>query len=93
MPDPQLVPGQALAHEIELGMPLPTAEGHRSLLAAHPGATGAVLTTIGLIGIAGVVIGVMFTLPYASFVGAYLVGWYAQLTDRPVLRGAEAINR
>jgi energy-coupling factor transport system substrate-specific component len=52
-----------------------------------------VLTTIGLIGIAGLVIGVMFTLPYASFVGAYLVGWYAQLTDRPVLRGAEAINR
>lgn len=52
-----------------------------------------VLTTIGLIGIAGVVIGVMVTLPYASFVGAYLVGWYAQLTDRPVLRGAEAINR
>ena len=52
-----------------------------------------VLTTIGLIGIAGVGIGVLLTLPYASFVGAYLVGWYARLTDRPVLRGAEAINR
>jgi len=32
------------------------------------------------------------TFPYATFIGAYLVGRYAQLTDRPTLR-AEAIDR
>jgi hypothetical protein len=51
-----------------------------------------VLTTIGLIGLAGVGIGVLLTLPYASFVGAYFVGGYARLTDRPALR-AETVNR
>jgi len=51
-----------------------------------------VLSTIGLIGLAALVIGVLVTLPYASFVGSYLVGRYARLTDRPALR-AEAINR
>ncbi len=36
-------------------------------------------------------IGVLVTFPYASFVGAYLAGRYARLTDRPVLR-AEAVD-
>jgi len=28
------------------------------------------------------VVGVLITFPYASFIGAYLVGRYARLTDR-----------
>ena len=55
------------------------------------GALVVVLTTIGLIGLV-VVVGVLVTFPYASFIGAYLVGRYAALTDRPVLR-AETVNR
>jgi hypothetical protein len=50
------------------------------------------LSTIGLIGAAALVIGVLVTLPYASFVGAYLIGRYARLTERPALR-AEARDR
>lgn len=49
------------------------------------------LSTISLIGLAALLIGVLLTYPYASFVGAYLVGRYARLTDPPVLR-AEAID-
>ena len=56
------------------------------------GALVVVLTTIGLIGLAAIVVGVLVTFPYATFIGAYLVGRYAQLTDRPTLR-AEAIDR
>ena len=56
------------------------------------GALVVVLTTIGLIGLAAIAIGVLVTFPYATFIGAYLVGRYAQLTDRPTLR-AEAIDR
>src|SRR5436305_4392929 len=56
------------------------------------GALVVVLTTIGLIGLAAIAIGVLVTFPYATFVGAYLVGRYAQLTDRPTLR-AEAVDR
>ncbi len=56
------------------------------------GALVVVLTTIGLIGLAAIVIGVLVTFPYATFIGAYLVGRYAQLTDRPTLR-AEAVDR
>lgn len=41
-----------------------------------------VLTTVGVVGLLGFLIGVLITLPYASFVGAYLVGYYARLTDR-----------
>ena len=41
-----------------------------------------VLSSIGLIGFAALVIGVLITYPYASFIGAYLVGQYARLTDR-----------
>src|SRR5437763_9480698 len=41
-----------------------------------------VLSSIGLIGLAALVIGVLITYPYASFIGAYLVGQYARLTDR-----------
>jgi energy-coupling factor transport system substrate-specific component len=44
------------------------------------GALVVVLTTVGVIGLALVVIGVLITFPYASFVGAYLVGVYARLT-------------
>jgi len=56
------------------------------------GALVVVLTTIGLIGLAAIAIGVLVTFPYATFIGAYLVGRYAQLTDRPTLR-AEAMDR
>jgi energy-coupling factor transport system substrate-specific component len=49
------------------------------------------LSTIGLIGLAVLVVGVLITLPYASFIGGYLVGQYARVTDRPGLR-PEAIN-
>jgi len=56
------------------------------------GALVVVLTTIGLIGFGALVIGVLVTLPYASFVGAYLVGRYASLTERPALR-AEPVDR
>ncbi len=56
------------------------------------GALVVVLTTIGLIGLAALVIGVLVTFPYATFIGAYLVGRYAQLTDRPTLR-AESVDR
>ena len=41
-----------------------------------------VLTTLGLIGFLGFLIGALITLPYASFVGAYLVGRYGEVTDR-----------
>lgn len=46
------------------------------------GALIIVLTTLGLVGLLAVVVGVLVTYPYASFVGAYLVGQYARLTDR-----------
>ena len=49
------------------------------------------LSTISLIGLAALVVGVLVTYPYASFVGAYLAGRYARLTDPPALR-AEAID-
>ena len=48
------------------------------------GALVIVLTTVGVVGLLGFLVGVLFTLPYASFVGAYLVGYYARLTDRTV---------
>ncbi|HEY9287965.1 MAG TPA: DUF4013 domain-containing protein [Candidatus Dormibacteraeota bacterium] len=44
------------------------------------GALVIVLTFVGLIGLLGLLVGVLLTLPYASFVGAYLVGLYARLT-------------
>ena len=43
------------------------------------------LSTISLIGLAALVIGVLVTFPYASFIGAYLVGRYASLTEQPAL--------
>ena len=48
------------------------------------GALVIVLTVVGVIGLLGLLVGVLVTLPYASFVGAYLVGYYARLTDRTV---------
>src|SRR5438270_3433296 len=48
------------------------------------GALVIVLTVLGLIGLAGVLIGALITLPYAGFVGAYLVGYYAKVTGRQV---------
>ena len=42
-----------------------------------------VLSSIGVIGLAALVVGVLVTYPYASFIGSYLVGQYARLTDRP----------
>ena len=56
------------------------------------GALVVALSTISLVGVAALVVGVLVTFPYASFVGAYLVGRYARLTERPAL-GAEAIDR
>jgi hypothetical protein len=55
------------------------------------GALVLALSTISLIGLAALLIGVLVTFPYASFVGAYLAGRYARLTDRPGLR-AEAVD-
>ncbi|TME44110.1 MAG: DUF4013 domain-containing protein, partial [Chloroflexi bacterium] len=52
------------------------------------GALVIVLTVLGLIGLAGVLIGALITLPYAGFVGAYLVGYYAKVTGRQVDAGA-----
>ncbi len=45
------------------------------------GALVVLLTTLGLIGLAALLVGVLLTLPYASFVGAYIVGLYARQTD------------
>jgi energy-coupling factor transport system substrate-specific component len=56
------------------------------------GALVVALSTISLIGVAALVIGVLVTFPYASFVTAYLAGRYARLTDPRALR-AEAIDR
>jgi energy-coupling factor transport system substrate-specific component len=50
------------------------------------------LSAISLVGVAALLIGVLVTFPYASFVGAYLVGRYARLTDRPRLR-PETVDR
>jgi energy-coupling factor transport system substrate-specific component len=47
------------------------------------GALVIVLSTIGLIGLVALLVGVLVTFPYASFIGGYLVGQYARLTDRP----------
>jgi len=56
------------------------------------GALVVVLSTIGLIGAAALVIGVLVTFPYASYIGAYLIGRYARLTEPPTLR-PEAVDR
>jgi energy-coupling factor transport system substrate-specific component len=56
------------------------------------GALVVVLSTIGLIGFAALVIGVLVTFPYASYIGAYLIGRYARLTEPPALR-PEAVDR
>lgn len=48
------------------------------------GALVIVLTVVGVIGLLVLLVGVLVTLPYTSFVGAYLVGYYARLTDRTV---------
>jgi membrane protein DedA with SNARE-associated domain len=50
------------------------------------------LSTISLIGVAALVVGVLISFPYASFASAYLIGRYARLTESPAL-GAEAIDR
>ena len=55
------------------------------------GALVVALSTIGLIGLAALAIGVLVTFPYASYIGAYLIGRYARLTAPPTLR-AEAID-
>jgi energy-coupling factor transport system substrate-specific component len=39
------------------------------------------LSTVGVIGLGALVIGVFVTYPYAAYVGGYLVGEYARLTD------------
>jgi hypothetical protein len=56
------------------------------------GALTVALSTIGLIGLVALLIGVLITFPYAAFIGGYLVGQYASLTDRPRLR-PEAVDR
>ena len=50
------------------------------------------LATIGFIGLVALAVGVLVTLPYASYVAAYLTGRYALLTQTPAL-GAEPIYR
>lgn len=55
------------------------------------GALVVALSTIGLIGLVVLLVGVLITFPYASFVGAHLIGQYARLTDRPGLR-PEAVD-
>jgi energy-coupling factor transport system substrate-specific component len=56
------------------------------------GALVVAISTISLIGLAALLVGVLVTFPYASFVTAYLAGRYARLTERPAL-GAQAIDR
>jgi energy-coupling factor transport system substrate-specific component len=56
------------------------------------GALTVALSTIGLIGLVALVIGVLITFAYASFIGGYLIGQYARLTDRPSLR-PESVDR
>jgi energy-coupling factor transport system substrate-specific component len=56
------------------------------------GALVVALSTISLIGLAALLVGVLVTFPYASYVGAYLAGRYAGMTELPALR-AEAIDR
>jgi hypothetical protein len=56
------------------------------------GALTVALSTIGLIGVVALLVGVLITIPYAAFVGGYLVGQYARLTDGPRLR-PEAVDR
>jgi energy-coupling factor transport system substrate-specific component len=46
------------------------------------------LATIGVIGLAALLVGVLVTFPYASYVAAYLTGRFARLTDPPELRAA-----
>ena len=48
------------------------------------GALIVMLSTIGVVGLAALVVGVLLTVPYASFVGGYLVGRYARLTEQPL---------
>src|ERR1700687_1390657 len=55
-------------------------------------ALGVALSTMSLIGLAALLVGVLVTFPYASYVAAYLSGQYARLTDRPRLR-PEAVDR
>jgi len=56
------------------------------------GALLVALSTIGLIGLVVLLVGVLITIPYASFVGAYLVGRYARVTGRPGL-WPESVDR
>jgi energy-coupling factor transport system substrate-specific component len=60
-------------------------------LAIVVGALVVAISTVSLIGLAALLVGVLVTFPYASYVGAYLAGRYAHLTDSPVLR-AEAVD-
>jgi energy-coupling factor transport system substrate-specific component len=52
------------------------------------GALVVALSFLGLVGVAALLVGLLVTFPYASFVGGYLVGRYARLTDRPVASGS-----
>jgi energy-coupling factor transport system substrate-specific component len=45
------------------------------------GALTVALSVAGLVGVALLVVGLLVTLPYSSWIGAYLVGRYAQITD------------
>jgi hypothetical protein len=57
------------------------------------GALLVALSTIGFIGLVLLLVGVLITFPYASFVGAYLVGQYARLTDPHPAAAADSIGR
>ena len=45
------------------------------------GALTVALSVAGFLGVAALVVGVLLTIPYASWIGAYLIGRYARITD------------
>jgi energy-coupling factor transport system substrate-specific component len=57
------------------------------------GALVVALSTISLIGLAALLVGVLVTFPYAAYVGAYLAGQYARLTDTQPTEAADSIGR
>jgi energy-coupling factor transport system substrate-specific component len=57
------------------------------------GALLVALSTIGFIGLVVLLVGVLITIPYASFVGAYLIGNYARMTDPQRAAAADSIGQ
>jgi energy-coupling factor transport system substrate-specific component len=57
------------------------------------GALLVALSTIGFIGLVVLLVGVLITIPYASFVGAYLIGNYARMTDPQPGAASDSVDR